>query len=238
MQSLLERLNKIEQLCAPQSGTPPGESFDAHKKKVYGMLKQVKAMIDERESLLSQGGRSLASVKLSVEIRRVCSEAVKELGKMEKLAARHPDEKESAYLKEKVETMREAVNSVNSTEGVVLHGGKEEEIVLELPNIDHPRFQQLRQKDAEIDAKLDKLAAGMQALKAIAEAMGEDVGLQNRMHDELHELADRNFVLIEHHEAHLRGLLNSPEARCNFVFYFILSALLLSICLYIYNLVR
>jgi uncharacterized coiled-coil DUF342 family protein len=110
--------------------------------------------------------------------------------------------------------------------------------ISQLPDIDDEGFMLLRQQDAQIDEKLQRIGEGVNVLKEIAVEMGKEIETQNVMISELDHKVDKAQAQLDNLNKRLKNILTKMRKGDRFCVDLILLIIVLGLAAYIYNYVR
>lgn len=219
----LKKLYYIHEQCA--SARKKQEEEDAEKnmddftrlrKKIASDIREAKEMIHERNTTNAAGESDALAAKQSNDIRlrfKDIREDIDQLGKMQRKRQKKVDNQKEPteedvdkakmeaevvdYAKQHMKELERLERFGDDVEQAGLFEEDENEPVVHggIPDIDDPQFQALIQGDKELDEDLDEILEALKNVRAIAEAMNEELKVQeelvNKVDDHMEQVEER-----------------------------------------------
>jgi len=264
MNSLLERLHKIEVECAERKGAEQAieegyvDEFSRLKRGVALKARNIRQLIKDRDELEKAAPGTMATVEISHLIRK----GVKELGEDAEAMHKLQEKEKNDYIK-KNESIPEKEEQIAAREQVVdlifshieeidqlnkqRNSGssafaprKEGEayVIRELPDIDGAGFQTMRDNDKILDNILNSLPAGIKELEVMATAMTKVVKCQGDALGHLEGNVSKIDDALVSINIRLKRTLEQTRKGDQFIVDIILLCILLGLGGYIYSIVK
>ncbi|KAH3758931.1 syntaxin of plants SYP7 [Pelomyxa schiedti] len=265
LDSLLGRLEVIyletAEKKAPESDKKDEkvDPFTTNRLAIAEEIRELKKLIVDRDQVAGENPSSVEAVRMSATIRTQLVELEKHIqmlkGGHDKAVARYEKKKASKgkpdlELEDKFQLRGEAIQcAMDNLEecrnmerkrlgGPAFIPGRNAAAPTSLPNIDDPRFQELKRRDEEIDTVLDSIGNKVHALHGIAIEMNE---VAHKQSDQIDKIADNvddlNQQLISANKQ-MKEILEKLRSPDKFILDFILICVLLGVAGMVYTVIK
>eukprot|EP01116_Phalansterium_solitarium_P020746 TRINITY_DN620_c0_g2_i1.p1 TRINITY_DN620_c0_g2~~TRINITY_DN620_c0_g2_i1.p1 ORF type:complete len:276 (+),score=78.57 TRINITY_DN620_c0_g2_i1:60-887(+) len=240
------------------------DNFTRQRKEMARDVKQLRQQIQERNELLgSAGDGTRATVEASARIRRMIQDITTQAGNLEKMqkeqeeelerkkaegkTIKEEDQNQVAHRKEVVELCYKHIKELkflekhgeggHQAEFIGSFGGKEQTpLVTELPDIDGDEaFMLLKRQDLQIAAFINKASEGIEHLRILALAMGNELEMQDMMLATIEVKVDKTTEHLARLNRDLKKALQGVRRGNRLCIDMILLVVILGIAGYIYN---
>jgi len=238
------------------------DDFTKLRKKMATDLRTIRDQIQERNSLMGKNDMgNTVTVRLGRDIRNGIKEVMKEADELEVLQKRQAEKLERKKLKGKqidpkeeedvkarveivelcrshIEECRKLEKQVRGVGGTFFESETPNATITSLPDIEDESFQLLIKQDDEINVKLDDVSKGVAVLKDMANEMGKEIEMQEKMIEELDNKVEKTNAKLINLNKRLKKTLEGVRKADRFCIDIILLVVVLAIGGYLYNVFR